>query len=104
MRKSRVASTVESFRPDVPTIFGKSVATKDEVSCSANVYLHGELEGSVELLQTPRKLTCGARYALWGEGGNRSQNVSQPWVSGHQSFLKPGPFVLEGSDTGYSQF
>ena len=41
--------SVESFRPDV-THIGKSIVIKGEVSGSENVYLNGELEGSVELL------------------------------------------------------
>src|SRR5229473_4653922 len=39
---------VESFRPDV-THIGKSIVIKGEVSGSGNVFLDGELEGSVEL-------------------------------------------------------
>jgi cytoskeletal protein CcmA (bactofilin family) len=41
--------SVESFRPDV-THIGKSIVIKGEVSGSESVYLNGELEGSVELL------------------------------------------------------
>ncbi len=41
--------SVESFRPEV-THIGKSIVIKGEISGSENVYLAGELEGSVELL------------------------------------------------------
>jgi cytoskeletal protein CcmA (bactofilin family) len=41
--------SVESFRPDV-THIGKSIVIKGDVSGSGDVYLDGELEGSVELL------------------------------------------------------
>ncbi|MGD1081560.1 MAG: polymer-forming cytoskeletal protein [Candidatus Sulfotelmatobacter sp.] len=41
--------SVESFRPDVAHI-GKSIAIKGELSGSEDVYLDGELEGRVELL------------------------------------------------------
>ena len=40
--------SVESFRPDV-THIGKSIVIKGDVSGSGNVFLDGELEGSVEL-------------------------------------------------------
>jgi cytoskeletal protein CcmA (bactofilin family) len=41
--------SVESFCPEV-THIGKSIAIKSEVSGSEDVYVAGELEGSVELL------------------------------------------------------
>ena len=41
--------SVESLRPD-GTHIGKSIGIKGDVSGSGNVYLDGELEGSVELL------------------------------------------------------
>jgi cytoskeletal protein CcmA (bactofilin family) len=41
--------SVESFGPDV-THIGKSIVIKGNVSGGGNVYLDGELEGSVELL------------------------------------------------------
>ena len=41
--------SAESFRPDVAHI-GKSIAIKGELSGSEDVYLEGELEGRVELL------------------------------------------------------
>jgi len=41
--------SAESFRPDVAQI-GKSIAIKGELSGSEDVYLDGELEGRVELL------------------------------------------------------
>lgn len=41
--------SAESFRPDVAHI-GKSIAIKGELSGSEDVYLDGELEGRVELL------------------------------------------------------
>ena len=41
--------SVESFRPDA-THLGKSIVIKGDVYGSGNVYLDGELEGSVELL------------------------------------------------------
>jgi cytoskeletal protein CcmA (bactofilin family) len=41
--------SVESFRPDV-THIGKLIVIKGDVSGSGDVYLDGELEGSVELL------------------------------------------------------
>ena len=49
--------SVESFRSDV-THIGKSIVIKGDVSGSGDVYLDGELEGSVELLDG--SLTVGA--------------------------------------------
>ena len=45
--------SVESFRPDV-THIGKSIVIKGDVSGSGNVFLDGELEGSVELPDSSR--------------------------------------------------
>jgi cytoskeletal protein CcmA (bactofilin family) len=42
--------SVESFCPEA-THIGKSIVIKGEVSGSENVYLDGELEGSVELIE-----------------------------------------------------
>ena len=44
------SQSVESFCPEV-THIGKFIVIKGEVSGSENVYLAGELEGSVELLE-----------------------------------------------------
>src|SRR5713101_2448663 len=44
-----LGQSIESFRPDV-THIGKSIVIKGELSGSGDVYLDGELEGSVELL------------------------------------------------------
>ena len=49
--------SIESFRPDV-THIGKSIVIKGDVSGGGDVYLDGELEGSVELLDG--SLTVGA--------------------------------------------
>ena len=49
--------SVESFRPDV-THIGKSIVIKGDVSGSGNVFLDGELEGSVELPDS--SLTVGS--------------------------------------------
>jgi len=51
-----LGQSIESFRPDV-THIGKSIVIKGELSGSGNVYLDGELEGSVELLEA--NLTVG---------------------------------------------
>ena len=48
--------SADSFRPDVAHI-GKSIAIKGELSGSEDVYLDGELEGRVELLDG--RLTVG---------------------------------------------
>src|SRR5690348_10767746 len=45
-----LGQSVESFRPDV-THIGKSIVIKGDISGSVDVYLDGELEGSVELLE-----------------------------------------------------
>ena len=42
--------SVESFRPEA-THIGKSIAIKGEISGSENVYVAGELKGSVELIE-----------------------------------------------------
>jgi cytoskeletal protein CcmA (bactofilin family) len=49
--------SVDSFRPDVTRI-GKSIVIKGDVSGGGDVYLDGELEGSVELLDG--SLTVGS--------------------------------------------
>jgi cytoskeletal protein CcmA (bactofilin family) len=49
--------SAESFRPDV-THIGKSIVIKGDVSGSGNVFLDGELEGSVELPDS--SLTVGS--------------------------------------------
>ena len=49
--------SVDSFRPDV-THIGESIVIKGDVSGSGNVFLDGELEGSVELPDS--SLTVGS--------------------------------------------
>ena len=51
-----LGQSVESFRPDI-THIGKSIVIKGDVSGSGDIYLDGELEGSVELLEA--NLTVG---------------------------------------------
>jgi cytoskeletal protein CcmA (bactofilin family) len=63
----------ESFCPEA-THIGKSIVIKGEVSGSENVYVAGELEGSVELLE-------GNLYAS-RQGGPRNANLqSKPEFS-----------------------
>lgn len=52
--------SAESFRPDVAHI-GKSIAIKGELSGSEDVYLDGELEGRVELLDGSLTVGPGGR-------------------------------------------
>src|SRR5229473_249379 len=56
VQKILTPQAADGFHPDV-THIGKSIVIKGELSGSGNVYLDGELEGSVELLEA--NLTVG---------------------------------------------
>jgi len=48
-RPAEPAKTVEPFRADVAAHIGKSVVVKGELSGSEDLYLDGEVEGTIEL-------------------------------------------------------
>ena len=76
MRVVPTPQSAESFRPDMAHI-GESIAIKGELSGSEDVYLDGELEGRVELLDGSLRLPmvrfCNSSVLFW-----QKQRVRRP--------------------------
>src|SRR5260370_23653958 len=96
--------SAESFRPDMAHI-GESIAIKGELSGSEDVYLDGELEGRVELLdgslRLPMVRSCNSSVLFRHPSGNCSaiETHEPPCIHSlrHRlALVRPSPRLRDG--------